>query len=123
KENAFAAPDTHGVPESELAAVDGGDPVADIEGLFHAARERGAHCGFATCLQLRVGAGGCEEIHGHVASLAEEWLEFLECQENLAVVGAGVMRGVDVDGPHLAAVLAQMKVAAGAHVCVVEAKA
>src|SRR5690348_316541 len=82
KENAFAAPDTHGVPESELAAVDGEDPVADLEALFHAARERGAHCGFATCLQLRVGAGGCEEIHGHVASLAEEWLEFLECQEN-----------------------------------------
>ena len=50
-------------------------------------------------------------------------LELLECQEHLAVVGAGVVPWFDVDGSGLAGIQAARKVGARAHMGVVETQA
>jgi hypothetical protein len=49
--------------------------------------------------------GGREEILSHVAALAEERLELFEDEKYFAVVLAGLVLWLDVDGADLTAVL------------------
>ena len=59
----------------------------------------------------------------HVAATAEGRLEFLEHQKYFAVVAAGLVFRLDIDGTHLAAVLPGSEVGACAVVRVIEAEA
>jgi hypothetical protein len=58
-----------------------------------------------------------------VAAAAEGGLELLHDQEDLAVISAGIVPGLDVDRPCLAGVHAAVEVGAGHHVRVIEAEA
>ena len=58
----------------------------------------------------------------HVAAAAERRLEFLEDEEDFAVVISRLMLRLDVNRPDLAAVLAGAEIGAGAIVRVIEAE-
>ena len=63
------------------------------------------------------------ENPGHVAAAAEGRLELFESEEDFAVVAAGFVARLDVDGADFAAVLAGVEIGASANVRVVEAEA
>ena len=64
-----------------------------------------------------------QQVHRHVAAAAEGRRELLQHQEDLAIIGAGIVLRLDVDRPGLAGVGAAVEVAAGHDMRVVEAEA
>lgn len=123
EENAFAGFYVDGITVAQHAAVDGEKIVADFIAVGHALGERSFHGGLASRLQLFVGRGRSEKIHGHVSTAAEGWLKFLEDKKNFAVVVAGFVFRLDVYGANLAGVLAGVEIGSGAIVGVIKAKA
>ena len=105
---------------AEHAAVDRERLVADLIPVRRASGQRGLHRRFAALLQGRVAPVRLQEIHRHVAALAEERIELLQRQEHLAVPGAGLVLRLDVHGPDQAAVLAEVEIGPGAQMRVVE---
>ena len=64
-----------------------------------------------------------QKIHGHVATPAEGWLKFFQREKDFAVVVAGVVLRLNVDGADKAVVLPRRQVRLCAHMRVIEAKA
>src|SRR5579862_6984064 len=122
KEHPFAWLYANGFAVTEHATIDGEIAIADFVAVRHAVGEGGFHGGFAGLVQLLVGSSGSEKILWHVAALAERRFKFLEGQENLAVVTAGIVGWFDVRGTNLAAVLSGVQVGASAIVGVIEAQ-
>ncbi len=123
EEDTLAGFDADGLAVAEHLAVDGEGGVADLVAVGHSAGERGFHGGLACVFDRFDGGGGGEEVHGHVSAAAEGWLELFEGEEDFAVVGAGVVGGLDVDGTGEAVVLTGGEVGSGADVGVIEADA
>ena len=79
------------------------------------------HGVLAEVLQFLYGGSGRQEVHGHVAAAAERGFEFLQGEEDFAVVIAGVVLRFDIHRAHLAGVLSRAKIRARADVGVIEA--
>lgn len=75
----------------------------------------------ATLLKSFVRFSGREKILSHVPTPAERRLEFLEDEENFAVVSAGFVCGFDVNRADLPCILASIEIGTGAVMRVIEA--
>ena len=107
---------------AQHASVDGEGAVPDLEAVGRALRERGLHRALARIFQaLYYGRRG-QEIHRHVTAAAECGLEFLQGQEDFAIIIAGIVLRFDVHRTHQAAVLSRAQVRPGAYVGVIEAE-
>src|SRR6202050_3150157 len=108
KENALTLLDLEGLALAQHLAVDAEEVVAYLVALGLFLR---LDIGLPPdLLQLGYRRSG-EKIHCHIAALAEGRLEFLEREENFAVVGTWIVLRLDVNRPCLARVGTAIEVA------------
>jgi hypothetical protein len=89
--------------------------------MRHAFRKRSFHSVLAAFFQLLHRGCRLQKVHGHVTAAAERGFEFLQREENLAVIVPGVVLRFDINGTDLARVLSGVEIWARADMSVIEA--
>ena len=122
EQHALASLYPYGLAMTQHPPVDGEGTVANLEAVRGALRKRGFHRALASILEGSVYRCRGEKIHRHIAAAAERGLEFLQGQEDFAIVISRMVLRFDVHRPHQAAVLPCTQVRLGMNVGVIEAK-
>src|SRR5580692_4171706 len=123
EQDALALLHAHRLAVPQHPAVDREIAISHLKAVRHAFRERRLHRGFACGFEVLDARRGSEEIHVHVAALAEHWLKFLEREKNFTIEPSWLALRFDVDWPNLAAVLPGVQIGPGTIVRVIKTQA
>src|ERR1035438_379383 len=121
EQNSFALFHADGISVMQHPAIDCERVVAHLVSVWHTLREGSLHGRLALLFKL-FNLGWRQEVLGHVSTAAESRLEFLQNEEDLAVIIARLMLGFDIDGANLAAILPGVKIRLSSIVRVIETK-
>src|SRR6202795_451764 len=98
EEDTFALLDAHGFAVAEHAPIDGEGVVADLKSVRHTLGERSLHLALAGLLERRHRFGWREEVHRHVSTTTQGWLELFQGKKDFAVIVACVLLRFNVNG-------------------------
>src|SRR5580692_6246544 len=99
---AFALFDPHRFAAAQHSTVDREGIVPDLESMRRAFVEGSLHGVLSGILQILDRRRGRQKVHVHIAAAAERRLELLQSEKNLAIVAAGVLLRLDIDGTYQA---------------------
>src|ERR1019366_3346010 len=99
-----------GFTATQHPSVDRGGTVPDLESMRHAFGQRVLHGVLAGIFQFLYRGCGQQKVHRHVTAAAVHRFEFLQRQENLAIVVAGVVLRFDIYRTDQACVLSRAQV-------------
>src|ERR1700690_3580419 len=120
EEHALALLDSNGIAVPQHPAIDGEIPVAHFVAAGHALRERSSHRGLPRRFQFLNLRGRSQKILSHVAALPASGLKLFQHKKYLAVVIARLVLWLNINWPHLTAILASVQIRPGSFVRVIK---